>query len=272
MPTIRGVSSGGAPASSATSFNRPGDPGEDASAPPSQLRLFAPLPKRPTLEVDLHAVSRPARAFTGDFYFTHRDDDRLWFALGDVAGKGLPAAVVMAMIQEELEHRISACALTRCDPAATMFRLHTFLQPLLPRNRFATAVIGHLRNDGKLVIANAGHCPPLIVRRSGTIEEVPSTGPAAGILPLARWCSVEMGLDRGETLLLFSDGLVEAKSHDGEEFGAFRIASAAEPTYAPRNARAIADAILEAVDRHADGAREDDLTLVVLKREPPSPR
>jgi hypothetical protein len=57
-------------------------------------------------EIDVHAISLPARTFTGDFWFTHRMHDRLWFAIGDVAGKGLPAALVMAMIQEELEHRV----------------------------------------------------------------------------------------------------------------------------------------------------------------------
>ena len=83
-----------------------------------QLALFRP-PQSPA-NVDVHAVSIPARNFTGDFYFTRRHGERLWFALGDVAGKGLNAAVIMAMIQEELEHRIASCARTGCDPAATM--------------------------------------------------------------------------------------------------------------------------------------------------------
>ena len=116
---------------------------------------------------DVHAISVPARTFTGDFWFTHRTDDRLWFALGDVAGKGLPAALVMAMIQEELEHRIASCARAGCDPATTMQRLHAFLKPLLPSNRFATAVIGWLRDDGALTLVNAGHCPPILLRSDG---------------------------------------------------------------------------------------------------------
>ena len=101
---------------------------------------------------EVHAIPRPARTFTGDFWFTHRANDRLWFAIGDVAGKGLPAALVMAMIQEELEHRIASCARTMCDPEATVQRLHAFLRPLLPRklraryrcepNRSASATVG----------------------------------------------------------------------------------------------------------------------------------
>src|SRR2546430_11080071 len=93
----------------------------------------------PQPRYDVHAISLPARTFTGDFWFTHFAGDRLWFALGDVAGKGLPAAIVMAMIQEELEHRITSCARAGCDPATTMKRLHQFLKPLLPPNPFATA-------------------------------------------------------------------------------------------------------------------------------------
>jgi phosphoserine phosphatase RsbU/P len=163
---------------------------------------------RPT--IDVQAVSRAARTFTGDFYFTHRHDDRLWIALGDVAGKGLPAAIVMAMIQEELEQRIASCASTECDPARTTQRLHEFLAPLLPRNRFATAVIGWLRDDGKLTLTNAGHPPPLIVRRSGLIEEVGSTGPILGVLPGSSWTTITTQLEEGESLVLYSDGVSEA--------------------------------------------------------------
>ena len=95
------------------------------SAMPALRGLSAAVPPIVTIE----AISRPARTFTGDFYFTHRTDDRLWLAHGDVAGKGLPAAIVMAMIQEELEQRIASCAETACDPSRTMQRLHEFLAP-----------------------------------------------------------------------------------------------------------------------------------------------
>jgi phosphoserine phosphatase RsbU/P len=166
----------------------------------------------------IEAISRPARTFTGDFYFTHRASDRLWLAHGDVAGKGLPAAIVMAMIQEELEERVVACAETACDPARTMQRLHDFLLPLMPSNRFATAVIAQLHDDGKLTVSNGGHCPPLIVRRDGSIEEIASTGPLLGMLPKASWRSYETRLEHGESLVLYSDGVTES-TRDGEELG-----------------------------------------------------
>lgn len=205
-------------------------------------------------DFDVHAISIPARTFTGDFWLTHRAADRLWFAVGDVAGKGLPAALVMAMIQEELERQVL------CDPAATMRRLDRFLRPLLPRNKFATVVIGALCDDGTLQLVNAGHCPPLIARASGAVEQVDSTGPVVGILPLARWRSAVYTLDPGDTLVIYTDGVTEAASPTGEEFGVARVARA----IAGRTAREVTESIVRAVERH--GAREDDLTVVAITR------
>ncbi len=169
----------------------------------------------------------------------------------------------MAMIQEELEHRIQSCALTQCDPAVTMLRLHTFLRPLIPRNRFATAVIGHLRDDGTLAIANAGHCPPLIVRADGRVEKIGSTGPVVGVLPSSRWSTFETMLAHDEMLVLYGDGVPESQSPHGEEFGIAGIERALHVGRA--SARHIAEKIVDAVDGHAGGVREDDLTLVVVR-------
>lgn len=200
---------------------------------------------------DVQAVSRAARTFTGDFYFTHRHDDRLWLALGDVAGKGLPAAIVMAMIQEELERRIASCASMECDPAQTTLRLHEFLAPLIPRNRFATAVIGWLRDDGKLTLVNAGHPPPLIVRRSGFIEELESTGPLLGVLPNAAWRTTTTWLAEGDALVLYSDGVSEAIVDDGE----LGVAGLKRLLAKTTSARELVDAL----------ATTDDVTMLVLR-------
>jgi serine phosphatase RsbU (regulator of sigma subunit) len=219
-----------------------------------QLTLFRPAELRPI--ADVYAVSRPARTFTGDFYFTHRHRDRLWLAHGDVAGKGLPAAVVMAMIQEELEHRITSCASTQCDPAATMQRLHEFLRPLLPSNRFATGVIAHLRENGTLTIANGGHCPPLIIRRDGRVEEIASTGPVLGMLATSRWSSWSTRLARGETLILYSDGITESQRDLGVE--GLRNIVEQHATLAPDE--------LASVILRESGLTCDDVTLVVVRR------
>lgn len=202
--------------------------------------------------LNIQALARPARMFTGDFYFTHRRADRVWIVLGDVAGKGLPAAIVMAMIQEELERRITSCASMECDPAATAQRLHEFLLPLLPRNRFATAAIGWLRDDGELRIVNGGHVPPLIVRRNGTIEEIGSTGPVLGVIRNATWSSITTNLAEGDSLVLYSDGVTEAIV-DGEELGVTGLRTLLAHAKSPA-------AIVENLDT------TDDVTVVVVAR------
>ncbi|HJT16983.1 MAG TPA: PP2C family protein-serine/threonine phosphatase [Thermoanaerobaculia bacterium] len=219
-----------------------------------QLALFRAGRLKPAAPLDVHAISIPFTAFTGDFYSVHRADDRLWFALGDVAGKGLSAAIVMAMIQEELER-------TTCDdPAANMMRLHTFLRPVLTRNRFATAVIGFVRDDGTVVIANGGHCPPLIMRASGKVEQVTSTGPVIGVLSTSQWRTFQTTLAQGDALVLYTDGVIETRSQNGDEFGVQRL----ENALGGESAEQIARNVVNAVDGH--GKREDDLTLLVIRR------
>lgn len=240
---------------------------------PGKVRDGSLLPRwqeAPLPPLELHAISRPARTFTGDFYLSHPCEDGLWLVLGDVAGKGLRAAVTMAMIQEELERRLAGEVLARCDPEEAMLRLHSFLKPILPANRFATAVMAHWRHDGQLVIANAGHCPALIARRDGSVEEIPPTGPIVGILDDPRWSAASTRLDRGEALLLYSDGVVEARSPSGEEFGSRAIHRILSSAKGNASARGILEAILADLERHSAGLREDDLTLVVARRTPPS--
>lgn len=216
-----------------------------------QLRLPLPL--------DLHAISVPARQFTGDFHFSHRRRDSVWVAVGDVAGKGLNAAVVMAMIQEELERRIASCAETACDPAVTMQRLHELLRSVLAPNRFATAVIAQIRDNGTLVVANAGHPPPLIARKNGAVEQIGSTGPVAGILDDSRWTSVVKHLAPSDTLLLYTDGAIEAN-----DFGVEGVTAALRQAATHRTSRAVANAVATAVRAH--GGIDDDLTLMVARR------
>ena len=238
LPALRGLESRGAP----------------LAAPPSRRRGW-----------DVHAFSRPARTFTGDFYLTRRAGRGLWLALGDVAGKGLPAAVFMAMIQEKLEESLAGCAARSLRPAQALRRLNEFLLPQLPTNRFATAVVARLSGDGTLEIANAGHCAPLVRRREGSLQPIGPTGPVLGILADSRWASVTTRLRPAETLLLYSDGLAEAPSARAGEFGVGRIRSILAGATAAE-AREISGRIVGAADQHSGGIRHDDLTVVVARR------
>ena len=208
--------------------------------------------------IDIHALSIPHRQFTGDFFFTHRAGDTLWLTVGDVAGKGLNAAVIMAIIQEELERRIVSCARTACDPSVTMRRLHELILPLHAGNRFATIVIAQIRENGVLRLVNAGHPPPLIARASGRIEEIGSTGPAAGILESSQWTTTVRHLGPGETLLLYTDGAIE-----GNDFGVDGVKAALRSAASLKSSRSIAAAVSQAVRTH--GGVEDDLTVLVAR-------
>ena len=225
-----------------------------------QIALFKPASPSPA-SVDVHAVSVPARGFTGDFFFSRRQGDTLWIALGDVAGKGLNAAVVMAMIQEELEHRITSCSRNECDPTATMIRLDAFLRPILPSNRFASAIIAQLHDSGRLRLVNAGHPPALIARRDGVIHEIGSTGPVAGLVPNARWTSATLQLATGDTLLLYSDGVIEALD-GGSELGVDGLRSAFARSASRPSARSVARALLHEIESHE---KHDVLTLFVAR-------
>ena len=220
-----------------------------------------PLFETPAHAFDVSAVAIPARSFTGDFYFIDQCDGGIWFALGDVAGKGLNASVMMMMIQEELESAIDHARRGSGDPAAAMWRLDRAMQGILPSNRFATSVIGRLGPDGTLVIANGGHCPPMLVTKNG-VESIGSTGPVIGIMPRPQWTSSVRQLERGDRLVLYTDGVIEASDTAMNEFGAERLEKVVAS--AKKGAVAMTCAITRAVADHAGPERQDDLTVVAI--------
>jgi phosphoserine phosphatase RsbU/P len=165
----------------------------------------------------------------------------------------------MAMLQEELERRLASCARTDCDPAMTIHRLHDLLLPLHAGNRFATIVIAQIRDNGVIRIANAGHPPPLIARANGRIEQVASTGPAAGILDSPSWTSTYHHLGPRETMLLYTDGAIEAN-----DFGVDGVSAALRSASRATTSRSIANAVASSIRAH--GGVEDDLTLLVARR------
>jgi serine phosphatase RsbU (regulator of sigma subunit) len=180
-------------------------------------------PIEPAPAPQFHAISRPASALTGDFYLRLRRGERSMFGLGDVAGHGLEAAVYMMMIQEEIERLAEREELAL---PALIGELHATMRRELPGSRFATLVLAELHSSGRMEIVNAGHCPPLLRRASGEILALPPNGPILGPLPQSRWSSLLTRLRPGDTLLLVSDGVLEAASPEGEEFGTERLWSA----------------------------------------------
>jgi serine phosphatase RsbU (regulator of sigma subunit) len=205
----------------------------------------------------LDAVSRPLTEFSGDFYFYSEVRGDLWFALGDFAGHGLSAAIYSAMIQEELARAIEACPFA--DPAEVVASLHSTLLPEFPFNRFASLVVGRMRPDNSLQLANAGH-PHAVIRRSdGTIEVVDPHGPVVGLLPIGRWGQSEHVLRCGDRLLIHSDGLIEGTSAD-EEVGSARVWEWVRQS----DPQALRDEVLQKFDSFTSGAQSDDVTVMVV--------
>jgi len=214
--------------------------------------------------IELAGHNAPSRSVGGDYYdFLPYPDGRVAIALGDVSGKGMPAALLMSSFQA----RVRVLAEDPPDMAEMMTRLNRATAVSCPSNRFVSFFFSVLDPaTGELVYANAGHNPPLIARADGRIESLEDGGVLMGILPSARYEAYHARLYPGDVLLVYSDGVTEAVNPEGEEFEEHRLETVllAHRGGSPQN---IVTAVTEAVNQFTAGAPvADDLTLVVVKR------
>ncbi len=211
---------------------------------------------------DIHAFSRAARTVGGDLYsVTVRSDGGVALALGDVSGKGVAAALIMAMAQGllELVHDLGL----PLDELPALFNRH--LQRHNPGNRFLTLAFGILDRAGGLRLVNAGHCPVAVRRRDGTVEMSGVDGPVLGILPTATWSVQELQLEPGDVLVFYSDGIPESFSADECEFGEEGLRRClADVGGAPPDE--IGRRILDEAAAHRGRAdADDDVTLLIVR-------
>ncbi|HVC20436.1 MAG TPA: PP2C family protein-serine/threonine phosphatase [Vicinamibacterales bacterium] len=212
---------------------------------------------------DIWLFTRSANDVGGDLVdYLRIDPQRLAVALGDVAGKALPAALLMAKLQATLRALASQCP--------SLGELGRQVNRILNRdglpNRFATLVYLELAPDsGRVRLLNAGHMPPLLVQ-AGSIRETPPGGIALGIVPEADCVEQQVELQAGDLLLVYSDGVTDAMNGAGEFFGEERL-RAALAAVATSTAEVAGRSLLAAADAFTGDARAfDDLSLVVLKR------
>jgi hypothetical protein len=212
---------------------------------------------------DVWLFTRSANDVGGDLVdYVPVEPQRFGLALGDVAGKGLPAALLMAKLQSTLR----ALANEEITLAALGQRMNRILcRDGLP-NRFATLVYLEVcAQSGSVRLLNAGHLPPLVLRGKG-IEELPTGSMALGMLPEATYFEQSVELADGETLLVFSDGLTEATNDRDEFFGDERL-QVHLPLLPRTSAKDIGAGLVAAVDEFVGDARpHDDLSLIVLRR------
>jgi serine phosphatase RsbU (regulator of sigma subunit) len=186
-------------------------------------RALLPEPKWAGPSCDLAATSVPCRTIGGDFFdYLDLPDATFGFALGDVAGKGPPAALLAATVQSNFV----AHAPVASHPADLMARLNTALLRRAVEARFATMFFGAVRSDGHLTYSNAGQEPPAVVRQTGVVDHLEVGGPVLGLLGAAIYDFGTATLQPGDILVACSDGVTEARDASGDEFGSARLAAA----------------------------------------------
>jgi phosphoserine phosphatase RsbU/P len=207
------------------------------------------------------AASLPCRSIGGDFFdYVDLSDGSLGFALGDVAGKGPPAALLSAMMQGIF----AAQAASNDPPSQTIRRVNLALYRRGIESRFVTLMYGALQADGHLTYCNAGHNPPLIVGREG-FRRLESGGPIVGLFESASYEEETVQLSAGDWLIIFSDGISEALSATGEEYGEARILSCVTANTGVEPQRML-EALFSDVREFSKGApQSDDITAMVLR-------
>jgi sigma-B regulation protein RsbU (phosphoserine phosphatase) len=227
-----------------------------------QQRFMARLgPELDTL--DYSAQCRQAHELGGDCYdFVPLSDNCLALAIGDASGKGLAAALMISNVQSSLR---TAASFAGDDTAAVLAVVNRQVYASSLADRYATLFYGVFDGTTRtLRYVNAGHNPPIVIRRHGSIERLDTGGAPVGMFP--QW-SYEQGtvqLNPGDLVVAYTDGVVEATNSAGEEWGVEGLRTAAVESHA-RNADGIVRAIFQSMDKFSHGRQTDDATVVVLR-------
>ncbi|HVX65594.1 MAG TPA: PP2C family protein-serine/threonine phosphatase, partial [Bryobacteraceae bacterium] len=209
-----------------------------------------------------HFHYQPAGPVSGDFCDLAPDDSgRLFFAVGDVAGKGVAASLLMSHIHATFRTLLSVGA-----PIEEMLERanHLFTNSTMPAH-YATLACGFASPAGEVEICNAGHCPPLVLR-DGKIESIDATGLPLGLFHNGQYSAIRARLNTGDGLLLYTDGLTEARNRAGDEYGVERL-MATLPGCRGQSPERVSTACLEDLAAFLGSAQtSDDLTMMVLRR------
>ena len=219
------------------------------------------LPNVPGL--DYAGACKPARGVSGDYYdFIPLGEGRLGMLLADVSGKGAPAALLGASLHTAVRANASAAG-DRCGEV--LVKANTLLFETTTADRFATVFYGVYDPEAKaLTYANAGHCPPMLVRQ-GTCVRLDSLTPPVGMFPVLASAQRSVALIPGDWLLIFSDGIPEAANLNEEEFGDQRLLQALT-RIKHDTAAAICGRIVDEVREHIREQRQaDDITLITAR-------
>jgi phosphoserine phosphatase RsbU/P len=226
-----------------------------------QRRLLPPAPTG-VAGYTFAGMNRPCRTVSGDYYdFVVRPDGRVYFVIADVSGKGVTAGLLMAGLQASFR------IFTKNDPTPSnlMMQLNVALKESLPQSKFVTLFLGRLDTKSGLVeYANAGHCPPLWVKRN-SVQEVGDTDLVLGVMTRAVYAGRQLQLEPGDSLVIFTDGLSEAVNPEGEDLASIALQKKLAALHGS-SADDLTKAIEETISGVADTQLSDDVTLVVVSR------
>ena len=219
---------------------------------------------KPTLHtVEYAARSVSARALNGDYYdFLDISAGRMAFVLADISGKGLPAALLMASLRASI---IAQGPDAFNNLPGMLKRVHELFYESSPPDHFASLFFAdYNERAGCLRYVNCGHVPPVLFRDDGEVKRLESTAPVVGMLE--NWDGIvdEVALKPGNVLVMFTDGVTEAKNPAADDFGYDRLIQTIKNCFSLKPA-CVAEAVLQAVQVFSGFRRQDDVTVVVVR-------
>jgi phosphoserine phosphatase RsbU/P len=216
--------------------------------------------------MDHSAQCRQVRALGGDCYdFLPLTEDRLAMVVGDASGKGVAAALMIASVQSSLR---TAALFTGSDPAALLKIVNLQAYDSSLADRYATVFYGVFdRSTRMLRYVNAGHTPPVVLRRSGSIDMLETGGAPVGMFPDSSYEEGVAQLDPGDVVITYTDGVIEAANQSGDEWGIHGLlqATADWARQGAENAEHLVRSIFSSMDDFSRGCQIDDATLAVLR-------
>ena len=226
-----------------------------------QAKLL-PQDRPAVASLDYAGACLQARIVGGDYFdFVSLAPDQFGLVLADISGKGISAALLMASLQANLRAQYANAP---HDLAQVLGSVNKIFFDSTASNHYATLFFGvYHETERRLRYANCGHLPPVLVRANGQVERLGVTAPVVGLFDTPWLCATgDTALAAGDTLVIFSDGVSDATSDAGDEFGEERLIALVQ-RHAGLPAPALLDAIVAAVGDHSAAEQFDDLTLIV---------
>lgn len=210
--------------------------------------------------IDLAVAWQPMQDVGGDCFDTLTFARSVGVSIADIAGKGLPAALLMSNLQAA----VRAFAQEGAAPASVCASVNRLLCRNMASGRFATFCYARIDSDSRQVVySNAGHNPPLLVRGDGTTATLGQGGMVLGIFPDNVYEQATLAVAPGDRLVFYTDGITEGRNPEGEEYGEERLVAAAVASRA-QPVEAMKDALMGDVRGFTDGKFDDDATLIVV--------